>query len=43
MFLGESKVGKTSILNLYKDGKINPDIQPSLTSVFFRKEVNLTE
>ena len=43
MFLGESKVGKTSILNLYKDGKFNPDIQPSLTSVFFRKEVNLAD
>ena len=43
VFIGESKVGKSTILDLYKNGKFNPDIQPSLTSQFFRKEINLAD
>ena len=43
ILLGESKVGKTSIFNQYKDGKFNPDIQPSDTAFFIRKELNLAD
>ena len=43
VLLGESKVGKTSIFNQYKDGKFNPDIQPSDTAFFIRKELNLAD
>ena len=43
VFTGESKVGKSSILDLYINGKFNPEIQPSSTAQFFRKEVNLAD
>ena len=40
---GESKVGKSSIQDLYINGKFNPEMQPSSTAQFFRKEVNLPD
>ena len=40
---GESKVGKSSIQDLYINGKFNPEIQPSSTAQFFRKEINLAD
>ena len=43
ILLGESKVGKTSILYQYQEGKFNPDVQPSNTAQFFRKELNLAD
>ena len=43
VFIGESKVGKSSILDMYLNGKFNPEIQPSQTAQFFRKEVNLAD
>ena len=43
VLLGESKVGKTSILYRYQEGKFNPDIQPSNSAQFFRKELNLAD
>ena len=43
VFIGESKVGKSSILDMYLNGKFNPEIQPSSTAQFFRKEVNLAD
>ena len=43
VLLGESKVGKTSILYRYQEGKFNPEIQPSNTAQFFRKELNLAD
>ena len=43
VLLGETKVGKTSILYRYQEGKFNPDIQPSNTAQFFRKELNLAD
>ena len=43
VLLGESKVGKTSILYQYQEGKFNPDVQPSNTAQFFRKELNLAD
>ena len=43
VFTGESKVGKSSIQDLYINGKFNPEIQPSSTAQFFRKEVNLAD
>ena len=43
VFTGESKVGKSSIQDLYINGKFNPEIQPSSTAQFFRKEVNFAD
>ena len=39
VMLGESKVGKTSIISQYINGKFDQDIQPSLTPQFIKKEI----
>ena len=43
VLVGESKVGKTCIINQYSQGKFDPDTQPSLTAVFCKKEINLPD
>ena len=43
VFVGESKVGKSSIIGQYASGKFNPKIQPSNTGQFIQKEVKLTD
>ena len=39
VMLGESKVGKTSIISQYINGEFDQDIQPSLTAQFIKKEI----
>ena len=39
VMLGESKVGKTSIISQYINGKFDQDIQPSLSPQFIKKEI----
>ena len=43
VFVGESKVGKSSIIGQYASGKFNPKIQPSNTGQFIQKEVKLID
>ena len=39
VMLGESKVGKTSIISQYINEEFYQDIQPSLTPQFIKKEI----
>ena len=43
VLLGESKVGKTCIMNQYFQGKFDPDIPPSTTPSMSRKEINFLD
>ena len=43
VFVGESKVGKSSIIGQYVSGKFNTKIQSSNTGQFIQKEVKLTD
>ena len=43
VFVGESKVGKSSLIGQYTLGKFNPQIQPSNTAQYIKKEVKLID
>ena len=43
VFLGESKVGKTSIFNRYSLNKFDPEIPSTFTAEFFKKAVFLPD
>ena len=43
VFIGESKVGKSSILLQYIEGAFNPEMPTSLTAQFYRKDVKLPD
>ena len=43
VMLGESKVGKTSIFTQYNEGKFNPDYKPTLSALFLRMEIKISD
>ena len=43
VMLGESKVGKTSIFTQYNEGKFDPDYKPTLSALFLRMEIKISD
>ena len=43
LLVGNSKVGKSSIIAQYVKGEFDQDIQPSLSAQFIRKEIKKSD